>query len=345
MNQLARIDSPSLVPAINWSERQLATIKRTVAKDTNDDEFNLFIEYCKVKQLDPFSRQVIAVIFNKDNAAKRQMTIITTQEGLRVMAARCGDYRPAEKEPEYEYDPSLKGPANPLGIVKCAVTLWKQDDAGKWWPVNGTAYWDEFAPVKTSDDAYDWVGTGEYWPDKDGNPTNREKKRKTLKQGADLAKFQTLDDGLWKKMGRIMIAKCATSQALRAGWPATFSGVYGEEEMDRARVADLDASELVAMEAEERRAKAVGMSNDEYPFVDDQGNLHFIPAGKYGDSLLEEARRCANPQQVQAMVVRNREGFNRFWAKHKDDALQVKRELEQIGQQKAKAAMAATVSA
>jgi len=63
MNEIARFNGTTAValPSIAWSSRQLDTIKRTVAKDTNNDEFDLFIEYCKVKGLDPFSRQAIAV--------------------------------------------------------------------------------------------------------------------------------------------------------------------------------------------------------------------------------------------------------------------------------------------
>src|SRR5574343_23506 len=177
MNQIARIHSASAV----WTPRQLDTIRRTVAKDTNDTEFDLFIEYARVKGLDPFSRQVIAIVFNKGDEAKRQMTIITTQDGLRVMASRCGDYRPEETEPEFEYDPSLKGPTNPLGIVKCSVKLWKQDaKSAAWYPVNGTAYWDEYVPLKTNPDAFRWEDTGEVWKD-----TGKPKKKKVPIEGAD----------------------------------------------------------------------------------------------------------------------------------------------------------------
>jgi len=328
MNQVTVL-RPNAVSA--WTPRQLETIKRTVARDTNDDEFNLFIEYAKVKGLDPFSRQVIAIVFSKDDAKKRQMTIITTQDGLRVMASRCRDYRPEETEPDYEYDPAQKGPTNPLGIVKCTVKLWKQDNAGAWHPVNGTAYWDEFAPIKTADNAFEWVGTGEYWTDKAGNPTSREKKRKQLREGVDITQLQTLDDsGQWKKMPRNQIAKCARMQALRGGWPETFSGVYAQEEMDRAILQDLTASEMVELEREDRRKKTIAMLDDEFPFVDHQGTMTFIAAGRYGDDVIMAGRNCSSIAELDAMMTRNREGLQRFWAKHKDDALSVRAELEKL---------------
>ena len=330
MNQIARIHPANALGA--WTSRQLETIKRTVAKDTNDVEFDLFIEYARVKGLDPFSRQVIAIVFNKGDEAKRQMTIITTQDGLRVMASRCGDYRPEETEPEYEYDPALKSPTNPLGIVKCSVKLWKQDaKTAAWYPVNGTAYWDEFAPIKTDDSAYEWVGTGEFWTDRAGNQTNREKKRKQPRPGVKLADCQTLDDsGQWKKMARNQIAKCARMQALRGGWPETFSGVYAQEEMDRAVLADVTASEMVEQEREQRRMKSIAMSDDEFPFVDHEGTLSFLPAGRYGDHILMSARNCTDAAELEGLQLRNREGLQRFWAKHKSDALSVRGEIDKL---------------
>lgn len=325
MNNLVSITQS----AMPWTGRQLDTIKRTVAKDTNDDEFNLFLEYARVKQLDPFSKQVIAIVFSKNDEAKRQMTIITTQDGCRVLASRCRDYRPEEAKPDYIYDPALKGPANPLGIVECSVTLWKQDNAGKWHPVNGTAYWDEFVPLKTSDAAFEWIDTGEFWPNKDGSPGNRPKKRKQMREGAVLE--QTVDSsGLWAKMPRNQIAKCARMQALRGGWPETFSGVYAPEEMDRAVAQDLTASEMVEMEREDRRKKSIAMGNDEIPFVDHEGTLRFIPAGRYGDDLIVVARNCSTIDQINGMMIRNKLGMQRYWVSHKDDALQVRQELDKI---------------
>jgi len=291
----------------HWTARQLDIIKRTVAHDTNDDELNLFIEYAKSKRLDPFSKQVIAVVFSKDDPKKRRMSIIVTQDGQRILASRCRDYRPSEEVPEFTYDPSLKGPTNPLGIEKATVTLWKQDNENKWHPVKGWAFWDEYAPIRE-----EWA----YDPEaKKRTPTGK----------------MTLDSsGNWAKMPRVMLAKCATMVALRAGWPETFEGVYGEEEMDQARTVDLTASEMVEMEREEHRKRAISMSDDEYPFVDEGGTLHFISAGRYGDHILGLAYKFGKTEELDAMKVRNREGLQRFWARHKDTALQVSKELEKI---------------
>lgn len=310
MNQVTRLQTAGMP----WTGRQLDTIKRTVAKDTNDDEFSLFIEYARSKQLDPFSKQIIAVVYSKDNAEKRKMTIIVTQDGQRVLASRCRDYRPAETEPEFTINTSLKGPTNPLGLEKVTVTLWKQDSGGAWHPVKGWAFWDEYAPVKE-----------EWAHDPESN-----KRKPTGKTTLDTS-------GNWAKMPRVMLAKCANMVALRAGWPETFSGIYSEEEMDRAKVIDLTASEMVEQEREDRRMKSIAMSDDEYPFVDHEGTMTFVPAGRYADRIIMTARNCTDISELESMKVRNREGLQRFWAKHKNDALEMRESIEKISGGLAKA--------
>lgn len=305
MNQIARIYPNNTVGS--WTSRQLDTIKRTVAKDTNEDEFDLFIEYAKSKRLDPFSKQIIAVVYSKDNAEKRKMTIIVTQDGQRVLASRCRDYRPAETEPEFAYKADLKSPTNPLGIEKVTVTLFKQDSAGTWHPIKGWAYWDEYAPVRE-----EWAFDQE---DRKRKPTGK----------------MTLDaSGNWAKMPRVMLAKCANMVALRSGWPETFAGAYAEEEMERVKVLDLTATEMVEAEREQRRMKTIAMSDDEYPFVDHEGTLTFLPAGRYGDHILMSARNCTEVTEIDGLQSRNREGLQRFWARHKSDALEVRAAFEEV---------------
>lgn len=38
----------------------------------------------------------------------------------------------------------------------------------------------------------------------------------------------------WRKMPRVMLAKCAEARALRKGWPDELGAVYGEDELDQA---------------------------------------------------------------------------------------------------------------
>jgi len=299
--------------------RQVALIKSTVAKDCNDEEFNLFFEVARGKGLDPFLGQIIPMIFSKNKADKRKMTIIISRDGQRVIAQRCGDYRPASRVPEYEIDLALKGPTNPQGIVSATVFLWKQDPkTADWYEVAGQAYWDEFAPLSYPASAYLYEYTGDTWPN--GDP----KETKTLKPDAK----QVLDDsGNWARMPRLMIAKCAEMQALRAGWPAQFSGLYGEEEMDKARLADMAASEIVSAEREEQRLKAIGGADAITVTWGDGWALENVPVGKFADRAAEFIRD-SDAQTVSKWQQANRAGLQQFWARSPADAHDIKKLIE-----------------
>lgn len=304
---------------ITHTARQVALIKTTVAKDCNPEEFNLFVEVAKGKGLDPFLGQIIPMVFSKNNAAKRKMTIIITRDGQRVIAQRCGDYRAASKPPTYELDTALKSPANPLGLVSATVYLWKQDaHTGEWNEIAGQAFWDEFAPLSYPANAYTYEETGETWPD--GNP----KKNKTLKPGSQ----PTLDDsGNWAKQPRLMLAKCAEMQALRAGWPAQFAGLYDDAEMSKAAVTDRDASEIVDAEFEEQRMRAIGAA-DAIPLTWGDGwAMEMVPVGQFADRVAEYIKQT-DAATVSKWRDANRIGLQQFWAKQPTDALEIKKQLE-----------------
>src|SRR5689334_9788452 len=119
MNQLAVQNTVVPIRPRDYAPSQLALIQRTVAADCEPTEFNLFMEVARRVGLDPFRRQIYAVVYNKDKPKKRRMSIITGIDGFRAVAARSGNYRPDENEAEITYDEALKNPlSNPHGIVK-----------------------------------------------------------------------------------------------------------------------------------------------------------------------------------------------------------------------------------
>lgn len=303
------------------TSRQLALVKTTIAKDCNAEEFNLFTEVARGKGLDPFLGQIIPMIFSKADAAKRKMTIIITRDGQRVIAQRCGDYRPASKPPTYETDDALKGVTNPKGIVSATVYLWKQDQkSGDWYEVAGQAEWDEFAPITKGSDDFEWVDTGETWPDT-GKPKMKKKPIGEVREKLDTS-------GNWAKQPKLMIAKCAEMQALRAGWPAQFSGLYDEAEMSKAVVSDRDASEIVEAEYEEQRMARIGVAaGDIFVTWGDGWATENVPLGQFFDRAAEYVRDN-EPAMVQRWNDANRIGLQQFWAKAPGDALELKKLIE-----------------
>lgn len=285
----------------DFTPTQLTTIKNTVAKDTNDLEFDLFMNAARSYGLDPFRKQISAIVFNKNNAERRQMAIIVGRDGLRAIAARCGDYRPATGPANIVYDNDMKSEANPKGIVSVGVTLFKQDNKGDWHPVYGEAYWDEFAPLK------------EEWAYDEGKGKRAPTGKKTV-------------DGNWARMPIVMLTKCAEGQALRAGWPDQFGNLYAEEEMQARTERDITPSEQVQAEAAHRRENAIGgrglMMN-----MDQTGALQRIAMGEVADRCLEFIRDNT-AEDVWKWSIQNREPLREFWAVSPNDALEVKKHIE-----------------
>ena len=270
-----------------YSAAQLATIRRTVAKDCNDTEFDLYMEAARSYKLDPFRKQIIAQIFNKDKPDKRQMTLIITRDGYRVKAQRCGNYRPASAPAVFEIDKDLEGPTNPKGILCARVELHWRDPSGEWFPVIGEAYWDEFVPL-----------------DFKGNLT-----------------------GQWKKMPRVMIGKCAEAQALRAGWPDEFSGLYFEEEMAGVE-ARMTASEAVAEAEKQERLQMLGGADAIMASFDTATNiLERVSVDAFADRCAEFIQN-SEPADVYEWSIQNREPLKDFWANRKADALELKKLIE-----------------
>jgi phage recombination protein Bet len=291
--------TPSLRP------NQLDLLRRTVAQDCSREEFDLFIEVANRYGLDPFRRQIMPLVFSKDRPEKRRMVIIVGIDGQRMIAQRCGNYRPASEPTKFIENRRKKGPTNPLGLVLARVTLHQQDNRGEWFPVVGEAYWDELAPIRD-----EW---------EEDEQTGRS--ARTGRQVLDTT-------GNWVKMPRLMLAKCATMQALRAGWPDQFGGLHVEEEMDREKVIDLMASEAADRVREESRLIAIA-GKDAITVSFGDWALENVPLGQFADRVLAWIKTPGRtPSEVRHWAEANRDPLRAFWAKSSSDALELKKVIE-----------------
>lgn len=322
-------------PGPNMSTRQaeamLSLIRRTVAADCNPAEFDQFIHICQHTGLDPIRRQIYCFIFSKGDAEKRRMTVVTGIDGYRSISARSGDYRPADKPAHIEYSEEAKNPlTNPLGIVRAEVTLYKFAH-GEWFPVVGEAYWDEFAPIKVdADKGYDYVETGEVWPD-----TGKPKKKRVPREGSQMVARLDPDKTGWIKSPRNQIAKCAEAQAHRKGWPNDHAGLYVAEEIDRTHSINLTASEMADEGDRAHRLQLVGAERTIMVDWMDGEPLQRVPVGQFFDQAMAFIKACMKPGEEEASTVlkwreRNRLGLQDFWAYEKDAALALKKEIEAI---------------
>ncbi|WP_022697881.1 phage recombination protein Bet [Euryhalocaulis caribicus] len=284
-----------------YSSSQLALIKRTAAAGLTDDEFSLFIELCRRNRLDPFRGEASAIVFSAKSQDKRRVALVVGIDGLRKIADRQDTYAPDEQPPEYEYDDSLKGPTNPLGIVKCTVYVNKLRK-GRWFRTPGVAYWDEFCPV-VDEWAYDQQAG---------------KRKPTGKKMAG---------GKWGDMPRHMIAIAAERQALRKGWPDAFGDLYAEEEVERSET-EPNAAEAVKNFEKQERLEAMGGANAIMFQFDPNGDLERVPVGKVADRIMAHIEDCGTFSELKLFEQRNRHSLREFWANSQGDALEVRKALD-----------------
>ncbi len=291
---------------LDFARNQILTIRQTCAKDCNDTEFNLFLEMSKARGLNPLLKHIYAMVMSKDDPKKRQLVIIVSADGQRMIANRTGDYRPDDRTPRYDIDPDLKSDLNPAGLISAEVSVYVYRHGG-WFQAPGIAYWDEFAPLEQE------------WGDDPATGKRKPTGKLYLKPN-------------WKKMPRIMLAKVAEMQALRKAFPDYFAGLYGEEEMEKAMLqdqySDLTPSQLIEEVQREHRAQLLGGPGILVDWLAG-GELEHVPLGQFFDRVSGWlADMALSPAVVASWANRNRQGLNQFWGHHKGDADELKRRIE-----------------
>lgn len=294
--------------ALAINDKQIALVRRTVAKDCNNAEFDMFITICQRLRLDPLRRQVHAIVVNKDRPDKRQMVIVVGIGGYRTIADRTGNYRPGTTGVCINPDLVNKD-TNPQGIEFAAASVFKFAH-GAWHEFQSKVYWEEFAPIK------------QVW--EDGKPTERYQLDKKKEP--------------WWRMPKLMLEKCAEAAALRKGWPDDFDGTFADGEMDRAEVLDLTPSELAtAADTEDRLAKIGGANKIMIDWCDDQP-LEPVPVGQLHDKAVAFVKANAKePSAILFWKEKNRHSLREYWGREMDGALDINREIEKALAQEAEA--------
>lgn len=184
-----------LVVANGFTAEQIGLIKRTICKGSTDDELSLFTNQCKRTGLDPFSKQIHAVMRWDTKAGRNIMSIQVGIDGFRLVAQRSGEY---EGQTAVQWC-DKQGTWMDVWVhdgfpVAAKVGVYRK---GFKEPLFATALWSEYSQ--------------QYF--KEG--------------GWHLSP-------MWKQMPVLMLAKCAEALALRKAFPAELSGLYSPEEMSQA---------------------------------------------------------------------------------------------------------------
>jgi len=98
-----------------FSPSQLELIKSQIAKGASDSELAYFVGVCERTGLDPFQRQIYAIM-RKDNGQSK-LTIQTGIDGYRLIADRTGRYAGSD-DPVFTYDDRHQ-------LIKGTVTVYK----------------------------------------------------------------------------------------------------------------------------------------------------------------------------------------------------------------------------
>jgi phage recombination protein Bet len=192
------------VSGLEWTEEQKNLIKQTVAKDSTDDEFKMFLHYCKESGLDPLRKQAHFVVRKSkasSGAWERSVQMMTGVDGFRSRAEQMPDF---------------------LGIKSCAV---RQDDEIKIDMGSGTvSHILAFPRNKTILGAWAQIFR---------------KGRESKVLWVDMEEYADYRSFIWKSKPVVMIEKTAESSLLRHEYPEKFSGIYHPSEIEGTDMNDV----------------------------------------------------------------------------------------------------------
>lgn len=127
------------------TESDLGIIRRTIAKDADDAEFQYFVKVATLRQLNPLLNQISLQIRNANDATKRASVVITTIHGLRLIASRTGNYMPGRDTTFITDDHN--------NLVSATAYVKKyHPSSGTWHEISETAYWSEFVQTYRNGD-------------------------------------------------------------------------------------------------------------------------------------------------------------------------------------------------
>lgn len=84
-----------------YTDEQWKFVKSVVNKDLTDTELLVFISFASKLQLNPLLKEIIPIVYHKDDPTKRTVNYIVPRDGKRIVASRSGGIESVTKEAIY----------------------------------------------------------------------------------------------------------------------------------------------------------------------------------------------------------------------------------------------------
>lgn len=175
----------------SFKEEQLKFIKGLINPDLTDNELYMFLVIASKAGLNPFNKEIIAVVYSKDKPEERRVNYIVTRDGKRAVAGRKGGLEKVETKS--------------IWVKEMTITV------------------EDKKQITETVEVQPWQG-GKLW----GARSTVIRNGQTFESIVALSEYNT-GKNVWATKPETMIKKVAESQALSQAVPELL-GLYDESE-------------------------------------------------------------------------------------------------------------------